>query len=217
MKAYYNIEQRTEEWHRIKHGKIGGTLSKGLFVKSDTLLIDILSQVNEDFTLDDDGYESNDMIRGVELEPRAKRELCDYIGVGLLDCGWLECEENDLLGISPDGISEDETITAEIKCPAAKKHMETIFNDEIPKDHINQCLHYFTVNPKLEKHYFCSYRPENKLKALFVKELNRASLVDLGTKAKPNIKTVQEWVNIALQQADILKADIEATNARLSF
>ena len=217
MIARYDIIQGSEEWLRIKHGKIGGTLSKGLFVKSDTLLIDILSQVNEDFELGDEPYESSDMIRGTELEPIARKELSKYIGVELNECGWLQCEEIPLLGISPDGISEDETVSAEIKCPAAKKHMSTIFTDEIPTDNIHQCLHYFTVNPKLKRHYFGSFRPENKLKSWFVKLLERDSFIDLGTKSKPNIKTVDEWVSIAKQEADLLLTQINETNERLLF
>lgn len=217
MIARYDITQGSEEWLRIKHGKIGGTLSKGLFVKSDTLLIDILSQVNEDFELGDEPYESSDMIRGTELEPIARKELSKYIGVELNECGWLQCEEIPLLGISPDGISEDETVSAEIKCPAAKKHMEIIYTDAIHKDYINQCLHYFTVNPKLKRHYFCSFRPENKLKSLFVKELTRDSKVNLGTKSTPNIKTVDEWVKLAKQEAALLLTQINEANERLSF
>ena len=49
MIKHNELEQGSQEWHEIKWGKIGGTLSKGLFVKSDTLLIDILSQRLEDF------------------------------------------------------------------------------------------------------------------------------------------------------------------------
>lgn len=217
MIAHYEIIQRSEEWLQMKYRKIGGTLSKGLFVKSDTLLIDMLSQFNEDFFIEDEGYESSDMIRGVELEPVARRELSKYIGVELKECGWLQCEEYKILGISPDGISEDETVTAEIKCPAAKKHMSTIYNDAIPSDNINQCLHYFTVNPKLQKHYFASFRPENKLKPLFVKLLTRDSLVDLGTKAKPNIKPIHEWVAIAKKETALLEVQIDETIERLSF
>jgi hypothetical protein len=217
MIARYDIIQRSEEWLRIKHAKIGGTLSKGLFVKSDTLLIEILSEINEDFEIGDEPYESYDMIRGVELEPIGREKLSEYIGIELKECGWLQCEEFDILGISPDGISQDLTVSAEIKCPAAKKHMSTIYNNDIPSDNIHQCLHYFTVNPKLEAHYFCSFRPENKLKSLFVKKLTRDSLIDLGTKAKQNIKKVSEWVEIAKNNVDELMKEIKAANEKLSF
>ena len=66
----HNMEQRTMEWFEIKHSKIGGTLSKGLFVKSDTLLIELLSQRIEEY----EGVESfisADMVKGIDLEPYA--------------------------------------------------------------------------------------------------------------------------------------------------
>jgi len=216
MIAHYEIKQGSEEWHKIRYGKIGGTLSKGLFIKSDTLLEDVLSELCEEFDLKD-SYQNEAMIRGSELEPEARKALSSYLGIGLLETGWLQCEENEFLGISPDGISECETITAEIKCPASKKHLQTIRNNDIPNDNIHQCLHYFTVNPKLEKHYFCSYRPENIYKPIFVKELTRDSLIDLGTKAKTNIKTVNEWVAIAKIEAELLKYQIKIELNKLEF
>jgi hypothetical protein len=216
MIAHYEIEQGSEEWHKIRYAKIGGTLSKGLFIKSDTLLEDVLSELCEEFDLKD-SYQNDAMIRGSELEPEARKALSSYLGIELLENGWLQCEENEFLGISPDGITECETITAEIKCPASKKHLQTIRNNDIPNDNIQQCLHYFTVNPKLEKHYFCSYRPENIYKPIFVKELTRTSLIDLGTKAKPNVKTVNEWVKIAKKEAQDLKEQIKIELTKLEF
>lgn len=217
MIAHYEIQQGTEEWHKIRWGKIGGTLSKGLFTKGDGLLYDLLSEILEDFQLDDEAYLSADMLRGFELEPRARLLLSEYIGVELLECGWLQSERNQLLGISPDGISEDHTVSAEIKCPASKKHSQTILSNEIPLDNLDQCIHYFTVNPKLQKHYFCSFRPENKFKELFVKELTRESLINIGTNARPVIKTVQECVDIALIEADNLLTQINSAINKLSF
>jgi len=211
-----DIEQHSEEWHKVRYGKIGGTLSKGLFIKSDTLLEDVLSELVEDFDLQE-SFQSYDMIRGNELEPEARKTLNAYLGIELKEVGWLQCEEIALLGISPDGITECETISAEIKCPAAKKHLKTILSNEIPSDNIHQCLHYFTVNPKLEKHYFCSYRPENNFKSIFVKELTRDSLIDLGTKAKPNIRPIFEWVILAKKEAIILQEQIDEKLEQLKF
>jgi len=216
MIARYDIEQHSEEWHKVRYGKIGGTLSKGLFIKSDTLLEDVLSELVEEFDLQE-SFQSYDMIRGTELEPEARKALNAYLGIELNEVGWLQCEEIPLLGISPDGLTECEKISAEIKCPAAKKHLKTVLSQEIPADNIHQCLHYFTVNPKLENHYFCSYRPENIYKPIFVKELTKDSLIDLGTKAKPNVKPISEWVEIAKKEAIILQEQINEKIEQLKF
>jgi len=234
MIARYDIEQHSEEWHKVRYGKIGGTLSKGLFIKSDTLLEDVLSELVEDFDLQE-SFQSYDMIRGNELEPEARKALNAYLGIELKEVGWLQCEEIPLLGISPDGITECETISAEIKCPAAKKHLKTILTNEIPSDNIHQCLHYFTVNPKLEKHYFCSWRPENIYKPIFVKKLTRYSLIDLGITYKGKIKedrglgmkdyvceikdirTIKEWVKLAKSNAKELQIQIYEKLEQLKF
>lgn len=216
MIARYDIEQHSEEWHKVRYGKIGGTLSKGLFVKSDTLLEDILSELVEEFDLRE-SFQSYDMIRGTELEPEARKALNAYLGIELKEVGWLQCEEIPFLGISPDGLTECETISSEIKCPSAKKHLKTVLSGEIPADNIHQCLHYFTVNPKLKTHYFCSFRPENLYKPIFVKELTGDSLIDLGTKSKPNIKPILEWVEIAKKEAIILEKQIEEKIEHLKF
>jgi hypothetical protein len=107
--------------------------------------MNILSMATEEFQ-HTDGFTSAEMERGHELEPFARKELSTYIGVELLECGWLQSLDNELIGISPDGINFDETISAEIKCPGAKKHIKTILENKIPSDNIHQCLHYFTIN-----------------------------------------------------------------------
>jgi len=229
-----NVEQGTDEWLYIRWAKIGGTRSSGLFVKSDTLLEEILSELVEDFNVSDN-YISFEMMQGKEKEPEARKALNAYLGIELKEVGWLQCEEIPLLGISPDGITECETISAEIKCPAAKKHLKTILSNEIPSDNIHQCLHYFTVNPKLEKHYFCSYRPENNFKSIFVKELNIDSLIDLGITYKGKIKedrglgikdyvceikdirTIKEWVKLAKSNAKELQIQIDEKIEQLKF
>lgn len=211
----HNIEQRTYEWHQLKHGVIGGTLAKGLFVKSDTLMIDLLSQKLEDFDYED-GYISFDMQRGIDLEPQAREELSKEIFVQFDEVGFITHDTIDILGISPDGISSDGTIQCEIKCPAAKKHTSTILANDIPSDNIHQVLHAFVVNDKLESLFFCSYRPENHIKSLWYKEIKRTSEIDLGTKSKPQVKTVQEWVDIALNEAKQLQEDLDSAMKKLN-
>lgn len=207
MIARYDIEQGTPNWFELKYGKVGGSTSKGLFVPSDTLLLELLAEMTEPFILDDDSYESPDMVRGKELEPYARLEGEKYAGVKFLVPGWLQCEEIPLLGISPDGITKDETFTIEIKCPGAKRHIETVYNNEIPRDNIHQSLHYFTVNPKCEKHLFVSFRPESNY-PFWPKILTLDSVIDLGTKAKPNCKKISEWVGIAKFNGSELESNL---------
>jgi hypothetical protein len=215
MKIHYNIKQGSDEWHRLRYAKIGGTRSKGLFVKSDTLKIELLAEMTEDY-YDEDGFQSAEMMRGQDLEPLAIEQLEQFTGVKFNRVGWIDSDIPNV-GISPDGIDETETICCEVKCPSKKRHMETILEDAIPLDNLHQCVHYFTVNPKLTTLYFGSFRPENKLKPLFVKKLTRDSEVNLGTKARPVIKTVKEWVEIATIEATKLNQQLTADIERLKF
>lgn len=215
MIVHKELIQGTEDWLRIKWGKVGGSTSKGLFVPSDTLLLEMLSQHTEPFEMDEDAFINADMQRGIELEPMGKGEVSKFANVVFEDAGWLQCEEYLLLGISPDGITADCKITCEVKCPGAKKHISTVYNREIPSDNIHQCLHYFTVNPKLEKHYFASFRPESDY-PLFVKMLTWDSLIDLGTKSKPNVKNVSDWVGIAKHNAKELQDNLELAIKQLN-
>ena len=215
MIVHKEILQRSIEWHELKHAKIGGTLAKGLFVKSDTLMLDILSQMLEDYEAEDN-YISADMQRGIDLEPFALEALSKEIFIEFHQVGFCQNTAIPLLGISPDGITEDETIMCEIKCPGAKKHTETILADEIPQDNIHQVLHAFTVNPKLVWMYFVSYRWENKIKPLWYKMLTKDSEINLGTKAKPIIKTVSEWVEIARENAEDLNKQINDNLIKLN-
>ena len=208
MLRFDNIIQKSPEWHEIKWSKIGGTLSKGLFVKSDTLLIDILSQRAEEFEFEEDGFQNSAMERGNELEPFARQYLCDYTGIAFKESGWLQSEENELMGLSPDGISDCEKYSCEIKCFGRKAHHTILFNDEIPLDNLAQCLQYFTVNPKLEKHYFLCFRPEAKKH--FLKELTRQSVINLGTKAKPIEMEIDSWAIKSNILADELLTQIKS-------
>ena len=214
MINYKDIKQGSIEWHEIRWGKIGGTLSAGLFVKSDTLMIDILSQRMEDFE-PSDSYQNEAMQRGSDMEPFAREYLNQYTGVNFLESGWLQSEENEILGNSPDGISECETIQCEIKCFGRKKHFEVLLNNEIPLDNINQCLHYFTVNPKLERLYFIAFRPEAPKH--FVKELTLESIINIGTKAKPRNITVKDAKEWALSLAKELLTEIKEKEQQLKF
>jgi len=187
----YDIEQRTEIWHEIKHAKIGGTRS-GASTK--TLLPEIVAELTEPY-YESDGFTSSAMQRGIDLEPLARETLEAELFIQFKECGWIQSTDNDLLGISPDGISECETMQCEIKCPSAKKHMEQVLSKDILPEYIDQLIHAFVVNEKLEKHYFCSFRPENTKKPLWYRVLTLDSMVNVGTVARPVMGTIKDEVS----------------------
>jgi hypothetical protein len=233
MVNHKEIKQNTIEWHEIKWRKIGGTLSKGLFIDSDTLFLELLSQHIEEFE-PSEGFENEAMQRGKELETFALEYISTYTGIDFQLTGWLQ-SKHKLLGISPDGLSECEKFATEIKCLSRKEHTKLLYENELPKDKLCQIIHYFTVNPKLEKLYFIAFRPES-IKPYIV-EFTKDSLIDLGWKndvevevigakglpikpkieKRPDIKKISEWNKIAIQEADKLETKLIETINKLNF
>lgn len=214
---HFNIDQQSSEWFELKWGKIGGTRAKELFVKSDTLFYKLLAETIEPFDEDaEDGYQSEAMERGNFLEPQARIELQKYTGLEFIECGWIQ-SDNELMGISPDGITADLTVQCEVKCPQPIAHLKMCVSDAIPLEYINQCVHAFTVNDKLETLYFVSYRPECTIKPLFVKKLTRDSLVNNGTFAKPVMVLIQDLVKVSYREAGFLQEQITETINKLNF
>jgi len=208
------LQQGSIEWFEIKWGKIGGTASKGLHTKGDTLFIDLLSQHLEEFE-PSDSYKSEAMEMGNDLEPFAVEYVEKYTGYKFEAFGWLQSEENELLGISPDGLTEDLKVAVETKCFRRKKHTEILYTNKIPLENIHQLCHYFTVNPKLEKIYFCAFRPESIKN--FVQELTLESEVNIGTNARPKLMPIKDVVKLSLQFANELLLKINNNKESLKF
>lgn len=207
MQIRTDIVQGTPEWHEVRYGKIGGSSAKRLFVKTNLLEMDLLACASEPYQEDEEeGYQSADMIRGTELEPEARKEAIKYTGIQFNEVGWIQSAIS-LLGISPDGISDDLKSMLEIKCPGARNHLMAVLANEIPDEHIDQCVHNFTVNPHLETLYFVSYRPE-AIKPFFIKEMTKDTMINTGTKAKPVMRTVKSVAEDARQIAMDLESNI---------
>jgi len=194
MKPHFNIEQGSDEWHLIRQAKVGGSTSSQLHVKSDTLLEQLLAELAEPFQIPDEGFITAPMQRGKDLEPLAVAEVAKYTGLSFRSVGWMQSDECELIGASPDAITEDMTEIVEVKCPNAKTHISYLRAGIIPIDHVDQVVHYFAVHPELQKVHFASYRPEC-IKPLFVKTLTRDSFVNVGTKARPVMLSVADYAN----------------------
>lgn len=189
MRVYRDITQGTEEWHRIRWGKIGGTSSSQLHTKTDTLLNRLVAQRMEEYDPTEEGFTSNAMERGHELEPFARKAASEYLNIQFNEVGWIEHDSISILGMSPDGLSEDGTVVLEIKCPGLENHIRYIREDVIPSAYMDQVIAPFAISDKIEAVYFCSYRPECS-KPLFIKKVTRGTEVNVGTAARPVKMTV---------------------------
>lgn len=221
MIDYKEIEQGTIEWHALRWGKIGGTASnyllnnkKGLFDVNDTLFIELLGQRLEEFE-PSESFENEAMQRGRDLEPFAREYISNYVGVDFIETGWLQSEENELIGISPDGITENYKKSCELKAFGLKKHYDTLIKNDIPLNYIPQCIHYFTTNEELEELYFMAFRPEAPKH--FIKELNLDSSVNIGTLATPYVLTIKEAVEMSKENANKLLERLIQEEIKINF
>lgn len=234
MIIHKDLMQGSYEWLETRYRKISGTSSKGLFVKSDTLYLDLLSQHLEEYE-PEDIFITPAMERGLDLEPYAREYLSEYSGIAFKEVGWIQSKQCGIVGISPDGISDCETKMCEIKCLGRTAHTKVLVNDEIPSEYTGQVLHYFTVNPKLEELWFICFRPESV--SHFIKVFKRNTLIDMGLKrrveipqfgkkgqpikskfvSRPDLKPIDEWAKMSMKKAIELEGKIKIHLKRLAF
>jgi hypothetical protein len=151
MIIHRNIEQNTEAWHELRHGKLTASDFKSLItektqkIASSTKIKDLAykkavetifnykewEEANEEVI-----FNSFDIERGHRLEPVARQEYEARTLTPVEEIGFIESDDG-LLGYSPDGlVGEDGLI--EIKSPRKSKHLETVFKNEVPLEHIAQ-------------------------------------------------------------------------------
>lgn len=169
------VEQGSQEWLKMRLGKITGTRTKEVF-KSDNLgLIDemISEIISEEI---EETYTSKEMQRGKDLEPFVREIYTKITGIEIEEVGFCLSEKNDFLALSPDGFTPDRKGAIEIKCPSTKTHVKYIRQAQIPNEYKYQVYSYFLVNEKLEYLDFISFDDRFKVKPMFVKRVTRAEL-----------------------------------------
>ena len=210
MRVYVNeeLEQGSVEWHALKWGKLTGSRAKTLMTNKKTedtaFYYELKQEIEEKFKESDlDQFTSKAAERGNNFEPMAVEALEDKLdGIEFLEVGFILKEKH--LGLSPDRMTKDLKIACEVKCPSGVVHLRYAEMDEIHPDHVWQAVHYFTVVDKLETLYWASYRPENLITPIHFLKIERDTLVNVGTLAKPVRKTVSEAVKQELKKYDDL-------------
>lgn len=167
MKVYRDIEQRTEEWHEIRKGKVTGTLlQKILSSRADTrdgafykVLADRLSTAGID--------EESDMERGMRLEADAVAEFERRTGRKTERVGFVESSFSRWSGYSPDALirrgkryPED----VEAKCLSSANHVRAWLTNKIPPDYREQVIQGFVVNDDLRVRHVVFYDPRIEVK-----------------------------------------------------
>ena len=175
MKLLKDLEQRTENWYKIRQGSIGGTRAKKVVSSTNTsLMYELIAERGTDII--EDSFVSEAMQRGIDLEPIAIAEFRDFMELDVQHFGMVTNENFPNCHLSPDGLIMDQENPikgVEVKCPDSKKHIEYIITNRVPAEYKQQILHYFTIIETIETMYFVSYDPRYTARPLHIITVTR--------------------------------------------
>ncbi|WP_075833595.1 MULTISPECIES: lambda exonuclease family protein [unclassified Rhodococcus (in: high G+C Gram-positive bacteria)] len=140
-----DLEQGSEEWHAQRRGIVTASVV-GQLVTTKTLK-PASNDVSRGLTRllvaeritgwTDPMYVSDDMLRGIEDEPKARDKYSEHYAP-VTEIGFMIREDHDVkIGYSPDGLIGDDGLI-EVKSRRQKKHLETILADEPPAENLAQ-------------------------------------------------------------------------------
>ena len=191
------MEQKSEEWHQVRKGKMTashaqaiGNVSKGL----ESYCWEICSKFFE--KEEDEKYTNPDMDRGNELEAEARNIYEMEKNVEVEEVGFIEL--NDYVGCSPDGLVGDDG-GVEFKCHKNQIFFELLLGKrEIESKYIWQIQMNLLITGR-EWWDFVAYNP-NYSKDIFIKRIypdnEKFSKLEYGFKiGEQKIKEIKEQYN----------------------
>lgn len=130
MKIHNNLEQCSEEWFKVRNGKMTASNAHTISVAGKGLDTYITKVVSDLFASHkEEGYKSKEMERGNELEAQAKSIYELNNDVNIQNVGFIE--HSDYIGCSPDGLINDDG-GIEIKCINNRDYFELLIKKEEP-------------------------------------------------------------------------------------
>lgn len=137
-------QQRTEDWHRARLGKV--TASRIADVMATIKTGEAVSRRNyrAEKVLErisgipqENGYRSSAMIYGTENEDRALLGYSFEAGIDVAPVGFIPHPTIANAGASPDGLVGDDGLV-EVKCPEANGYLEALLGKTIPEKYLLQ-------------------------------------------------------------------------------
>lgn len=130
MKIYPDLEQKSDEWLRIRSGKL--TASNALAIATggkglQTLCLETVAEYYSSAVKEQ--IENEHIQRGNELEDEARTVYEMETGREVYTVGFVEL--NEYVGCSPDGILKGQPVGIEIKCPSDRVYLDVLLNKTI--------------------------------------------------------------------------------------
>lgn len=138
-----NIEQGSEEWHKLRLGKVTASRIADLLARTKTgwgasrknyeaqLIAERLTGER------DETYKSPEMERGNEVEAEARQAYEFFNDVTISDSSFVDHPTIEMSGASPDGEVEEDGLI-EIKCPNTATHLATLLGASIKGVYLKQ-------------------------------------------------------------------------------
>jgi len=173
----HKVEQRSDEWYRLRREKITGTRIKEVMAKDNMKLVDRLIAEYGSDEIEDEGYLSPTMQRAMDYEPVARQAYEKLKGCKVEQYGFIQSSTYSWLGYSPDGIvhggSDLPLVGVEIKCPNTPAHVRHIRQNILPSEYRHQVYAAFLVCEEMTMLDFVSYDSRFKIKPLHIIRIHR--------------------------------------------
>ena len=185
------IDQGSDQWHVERFRCVTGTkIQSAIGAKyskakgwtlgdkkiQQTLLLELVSDYQSELEIDD--YCSEAMERGNDLEPLSVSEASKRLDVNFTPCGMLQSDTLPGFKFSPDAVCLDKNGVVvggyETKSKSGKKHIEYMLANEVPPEHLWQCLCPMIMDDCVKWWAFGHYDDRNHIDNLFLKGIKRS-------------------------------------------
>jgi putative phage-type endonuclease len=167
-------QQGSEEWYQARLGKVTGTgfqkvLAKGQGKTRKSYMMQLAA---ERLTgLCQESFTNAAMELGTENEPAARACYEAVNDVSVLQVGFCESDIEHMVGVSPDGLVDNDGII-EIKCPNTTTHIDYILKNKPPTTYKAQIQGILWVTGR-QWCDFISYDPRMKSRKYFCLRIQR--------------------------------------------
>jgi putative phage-type endonuclease len=136
-KYYYDIIQRSEEWFKVRKGKLTASNAQQIASNGrglETLCYGIIAE--KVAIKREESYINEDIKRGIELEQEALNRYSFESLETVESVGFVEL--NNLVGCSPDGLI-GKVGGVEVKCPNDQNFIKIVLENKIDSKYVWQC------------------------------------------------------------------------------
>lgn len=203
------MEQRTEDWFKVRLGKVTASRIADVVAKTKTgysasranymaqLVVERLTETKAD------SFTNDAMQWGIDKEPEARAAYEAKTGELVEEVGFIEHPLIAMAGASPDGLVGIDRMV-EIKCPSTATHIDYIYERQPPQKYLYQMQWQMACANKYSCD-FVSYDPRmpEHLRLLIVPiKRDDALIAILETEVKKFLAELEEKVT-ALKEAQL--------------